>query len=161
MENLIPPLGYRSRYPAQSEPSPMRLPKFTIRSVLIATAICATVIWTLKRPGRRTEQFADAIRSGNTMVALAMLGTASNDDILFMELSYDVQYRVVVEHVSSLADSEHGSDLRQIEIQPPTISQILTCRRSVLVGQGWGGGNCELIVTLTSVRPGRNWFNEY
>lgn len=74
------------------------------------------------------------------------------------------QYKNVAQHVSALVDSNQtraDSDLRQIEFQSPTIRQMFTFERSVLVGQGWGGGNCEFIVTLNSIRPGNNWFHQW
>lgn len=131
----------------------MRLLRFRIRSMMIAVALCATALCVFALPGRRAEQFVRLIRDGNTDLALCMLNDMPDDAL---------QYRNVVKHVSSLASSERSGvthNLRQIEIQKPTFGQVLTCRRSVLVGQGWGGGNCELIVSLTSVRPGRNWFH--
>jgi len=121
--------------------------------MMIAVALCATGLSVFTLPGHRAAQFARLIRDGNTDLALSMLNDMPEDAS---------QYRNVVKHVSALASSKRSGvtdDRRQIEIQKPTLGQMLTCRRSVLVGQGWGGGNCELIVTLTSIRPGRNWFH--
>jgi hypothetical protein len=129
----------------------MRLPRFTIRSILLAVTLCALTLWALMLPGFRAERLVQLIRNGETDSALGML-TDLPDDAL--------QYENVVKHVTSRFNSiKEIKDLRQIELQSPTALQLLTFRRSVLVGQGWGGGNCELIVTPTSVRAGRNWFH--
>lgn len=130
----------------------MRLPRFTIRLMLIAAALCATLLWGLLLPGRRAQHLARLIRNGETDLALAMLADLPDDA---------VGYRNVVQHVSSQADPKKVRDLRQIELQAPTLTDWLTFQRSILIGQGWGGGNCELIVTPNSVRAGQNWFHEW
>ncbi len=132
----------------------MRFSRFTIRSMLVATALCAIGLWVLMYPGHRAKKLARLIRTGDSTQAMAMLSQMPDD-------AFD--YKSAVESVSALANSRwiDGRDVRRITIENPTISQLLTFQRSIVIGKGWGGGDCELIVSLTSVRPGRNWFHEW
>lgn len=131
----------------------MRLPRFTIRTAAIFVAFVAAALWAISIPGHRAKELVRMIRDGDTDGALAML-----EDLP----AHAAGYRNVVEHVSSLANAKNGGfadDVRQIEVEPATFRQLLTFQRSVLVGKGWGGGNCQFIVTLTSVSAGQNWFH--
>ena len=129
----------------------MRKIRFSVRSMMIAIAICTITLWVFGFPGRRAQRLVRLVRNGEVKIALAMLDDLPEDAL---------EYRVVVEHVASNPPVEKSTrDLRRIELQSPTLWQLLKLQRTVWVGKGWGGGDCQLIVTPTSIRPGRNNFN--
>ena len=125
--------------------------RFSLRTLLAGIAFVAIVAFIIMLPTYRVNRFARLIDSGNTDQAISMLAPS---------IGKEDGHRSMLEHICSIPPEER-KNLQTIRIEPITFSQVLTAKRRIVVGQGWGGGDVEFIVTPLTIAKGRNWLHYF
>lgn len=125
--------------------------RFRLKTLVLATAFIAAVICVAMNPSNRAHRLAHFVQDGNLDSAEAMLAESIADDDKF---------RGVVRHVCrypSATNLLNGERTSYANVQPITIAQLVTGRRSVVIGRDLDYQQIELIVTPFGIHEGRFW----
>ena len=125
--------------------------RYRLKTMILATAVIAVVISIGRVPSYRVQRFADFVSDGNINGVESMLSASIGDND---------KVRAVVRHVCrypNAIDLHSGERITYVRIQPPTIGQLLTARRSIVIGRDFNFQQAELIVTPFGIHKGRFW----
>jgi hypothetical protein len=106
--------------------------------MFVAVVIIAASLYLLMLPTWRAKRFAELVRSGQLNEA---------EDWLPASMDHFHPYRQILRQA------------KQARMEPLNFSQLLSGKRGVIVGKGWGGRDVEFIVSFTTTSEGRNWLN--
>ncbi len=123
--------------------------QFSLRTLLIGLTSVAILTFLFALPTYRVNRFAHLIETGKVDQAVAMLDRSIGEGD---------GYRSMLEHVCSIPP-ERKVNLQTIRIEPLTFTQLIQGKRRIVVGQGWGGGDVEFIVTRQTISKGQNWLH--
>jgi len=107
-------------------------PRFSLKGLLAATAVVATATYFFMLPTIRAERFVRYVRSGGTEQAEATAMLSSGFELKYRSILWVHTY---------------------ITLEPLTFSELLRCRRTVIVRSR--GEDVEFVVTPTTITRGK------
>ena len=120
----------------------MRRPsiRFSLKILLVAVTVVGIALALAVYPTLRARQFVQLVQSGEQQAAEQMFSHTLEPNDPYLQVLRSA---------------------RQAKLEPLSLSQIIHGKRQVIVGQGWGGGKVEFLVSYRSIRHGRSWLHTW